>query len=95
MPGARCTRGLVCHATRRVHTSIQGSGEHPTFPAQWLYGLSRDLLGVPGFVVTVAREIVHGLDAGVGASGPRGFAVRAARFVLRASTSIASRFQRP
>ena len=22
-----------------AHTSIQGSGEHPTFPAQWLYGL--------------------------------------------------------
>jgi hypothetical protein len=40
MPDARCTRGLVCdvHKTK-VHTSIQGSGEHPTFPAQWLYGL--------------------------------------------------------
>jgi len=25
--------------------SIQGSGEHPTFPAQWLYGLCRDLPG--------------------------------------------------
>jgi hypothetical protein len=24
---------------RKLHTSIQGSGEHPTFPAQWLYGL--------------------------------------------------------
>jgi hypothetical protein len=24
---------------KRLHTSIQGSGEHPTFPAQWLYGL--------------------------------------------------------
>jgi len=22
-----------------LHMSIQGSGEHPTFPAQWLYGL--------------------------------------------------------
>src|SRR4051794_22116953 len=31
-----------------AHTSIQGSGEHPTFPAQWLYGLSRAHPGVSG-----------------------------------------------
>jgi hypothetical protein len=24
---------------KKLHMSIQGSGEHPTFPAQWLYGL--------------------------------------------------------
>ena len=30
-----------------MHTSILGSGEHPTFPAQWLYGLWRDLPGEP------------------------------------------------
>ena len=35
MPDARCTRGLVCKIVRKkLHTSIQGSGEHPTFPAQ-------------------------------------------------------------
>ncbi len=28
-----------------THTSIQGSGEHPTFPAQWFYGLCRALPG--------------------------------------------------
>ena len=40
MPDARCTRGLVCKMyEKNTHTSIQGSGEHPTFPAQWLYGL--------------------------------------------------------
>ena len=40
MPDARCTRGLVCEVVqKKLHTSIQGSGEHPTFPAQWLYGL--------------------------------------------------------
>jgi hypothetical protein len=27
----------VC--TKSARMSIQGSGEHPTFPAQWLYGL--------------------------------------------------------
>jgi hypothetical protein len=46
MPGARCTRGLVCQiAHRKAHTSIQGSGGSPTSPAQWLYGLLRALPG--------------------------------------------------
>jgi hypothetical protein len=27
------------NSAKKLHTSIQGSGEHPTFPAQWLYGL--------------------------------------------------------
>jgi hypothetical protein len=39
MPDARCTRGLVCKRQKKTHTSIQGSGGDPTFPAQWLYGL--------------------------------------------------------
>jgi hypothetical protein len=39
MPGARCTRGLVCKKVVKTHTSIQVSGGNPTFPAQWLYGL--------------------------------------------------------
>jgi hypothetical protein len=40
MPDARCTRGLVCKVHKgKAHTSIQGSGGNPTFPAQWLYGL--------------------------------------------------------
>ncbi len=32
-------RSRVRLCNKMVHTSIQGSGEHPTFPAQWLYGL--------------------------------------------------------
>ena len=33
MPGARCTRGLVCNcAQRNAHTSIQVSGEHSDIP---------------------------------------------------------------
>ena len=39
-PAVSCA---VC--TKKVHTSIQGSGEHPAFPAQWLYGLYRALPG--------------------------------------------------
>src|SRR6478735_5813458 len=33
-PAVSCA---VCTESARM--SIQGSGEHPTFPAQWLYGL--------------------------------------------------------
>ena len=34
-PAVSCAKSCV----KNTHTSIQGSGEHPTFPAQWLYGL--------------------------------------------------------
>ena len=32
-------RSHVRFVLKKLHMSIQGSGEHPTFPAQWLYGL--------------------------------------------------------
>jgi hypothetical protein len=33
MPGARCTRGLVCQLRKqKAHTSIQVSGEHTDIP---------------------------------------------------------------
>ena len=47
-------RSRVRFALSRLHTSIQGSGEHPTFPAQWLYGLCRDLPGDEFLVDSVA-----------------------------------------
>src|SRR6478672_9588591 len=44
-PGARCTRGLVCNCALRTRTrAYRSSGEHPAFPAQWLYGLLRALV---------------------------------------------------
>src|SRR6266705_3606120 len=43
MPDARCTRGPVCNGSEYAHTSIQGSGGNPTFPAQWLYGSTKRL----------------------------------------------------
>jgi hypothetical protein len=35
-----------------------GKPNIPAFPARWFYGFLRDLLGEPGFLATVAREIV-------------------------------------
>jgi hypothetical protein len=49
-------RSRVQKAERKSHTSIQGSGGNPTFPAQWLYGLLRALPGESGFVVSVVCE---------------------------------------
>ena len=34
MPGARCTRGLVCNMRIETHTSIQVQRNTPAFPAQ-------------------------------------------------------------
>ena len=46
MPDARCTRGLVCKTGNEKRTrAYRFSGGNPTFPAQWLYGLCRDLPG--------------------------------------------------
>src|SRR5688500_3232076 len=39
------TRSRVRFAQTKLHTSIQGSGNTPAFPAQWLYGLLRALPG--------------------------------------------------
>ena len=61
-----------------LHTSIQGSGEHPAFPAQWLYGLYEFAL-VTGFLATIIPEkrlLLKGLDASTGASDPNDFTVR-------------------
>ena len=77
---AKCT-------SKKPHTSIQGSGEHPTFPAQWLYGLSRARPGVSGFHAPVASRKPalrpgwafvppQNLTPTTEASGPHDFAVR-------------------
>ena len=46
MPGARCTRGLVCQEIAHWRTRAYRAAENtPTSPAQWLYGLLRALPG--------------------------------------------------
>ena len=59
MPDARCTRGLVRNMQGNAHTSIQDSGGDPTFPAQRLYGLYRDLPGESGLFASVAFGYDH------------------------------------
>src|SRR5437762_8535659 len=50
---AGCTlhpRSRVPKCVKKAHTSIQGSGNTPTSPAQWLYGLLRALPGGAGLL---------------------------------------------
>src|SRR4051812_28501936 len=50
---AGCTlhpRSRVPRIAHLAHTSIQGSGNTPTSPAQWLYGLYRALPGERAFL---------------------------------------------
>ena len=49
-------RSRVQICAKKAHTSIQGSGGNPTFPAQWLYGLYRAHPGVSGFLASVASR---------------------------------------
>src|SRR5712672_4585681 len=87
MPGARCTRGLVCTCSDRTHTSSNeytGIARHSR--TQWFYGLCRALPGdrallPPSFadrfcLSPVGPTQLRQLDASVGASGPHDFAVR-------------------
>ena len=49
-------RSRVRFAQTKLHTSIQGSGSIPAFPAQWLYGLLRALPGERLFCLRRRRE---------------------------------------
>jgi len=80
-------RSRVQCAQGSAHTSIQGSGEHPTFPAQWLYGLLRALPGRAGLVVTVAALMLPPaqLDASI-----RGVRTTRLRRTLKLRSSVAT-----
>ena|SRR5260370_29079703 len=59
MPGARCTRGLVCKAHKRKRTrAYRFSGDTPASPTQWFYGLCRALPGERIRLVTVAAGLM-------------------------------------
>jgi hypothetical protein len=90
-------RSRVQFAQTKVHTSIQGSGDTPAFPAQWLYGLLRALPGERLFCLRRQRDTAldpigsmrnRQLSASTAAPEPHDFAVRFRRVRL-------SRPQRP
>src|SRR6266849_10785135 len=87
MPGAQCTRSLVCNDSGRTHTSNNEYTETPGIPAR--NGFNGFLRALPGdraclppssanmFCLSpVGPTQLRELDASVGASGPHDFAVR-------------------
>ena len=85
MPGARCTRGLVCRncALRRTR-AYRAAEATPTSPAQWLYGLYRALPGGAGLLSpSLYGKLPAKLSASIAAPGPHDFAVRFGVFVRR------------
>jgi hypothetical protein len=69
-------RSRVRFALTKLHTSIQGSGNTPAFPAQWLYGLLRALPGERLFCLRRRRDTSRQLSASTAAPEPHDFAVR-------------------
>src|SRR5256885_10478812 len=71
-------RSRVRFAQTKLHTSIQGSGNTPAFPAQWLYGLLRALPGERLCCLRRPREAFAslGLNASTAAPEPHDFTVR-------------------
>jgi len=50
MPGARCTRSLVCEKQKHTSKVTTGSPVDPAFPARWFYGFLRALPGERAFL---------------------------------------------
>src|SRR5260370_40560902 len=89
MPGAQCTRSLVCEVVSarctRVFTAVAPKiTRHPR--TQWFYGLCRALPGDRAFLSpSLAKIASRKLDAGVEASGPHDFAVRKQSALVRSA----------
>src|SRR5215212_1034500 len=75
-------RSRVRFAQTKLHTSIQGSGSIPAFPAQWLYGLLRALPGERLFCLRRRADTSAQLNASTAAPEPHDFTVRVRRVRL-------------
>ena len=77
MPGARCTRGLVCQELRNWRTRAYRAAETLRHPLRNGFTAYIVLSPVSGLVVTVtSRKLPAKLSASVAAPGPHDFAVR-------------------
>ena len=79
MPGAQCTRSLVCEVVVKMHTSIHSgrTGNHPASPHAMVLTASFGLSPAIGlFCHRRLQRLNCKLDASVEASGPHDFSVR-------------------
>src|SRR5438477_6943287 len=83
MPGARCTRGLVCQKCAFRRTRAYRAAETLRHPLRNGFTAYFVLSPVSGLVVTVTPEKLasHELSASIAAPGPHDFAVRSCSFV--------------
>src|SRR6266403_1210116 len=92
MPGARCTRSLVCDKKQTHERSHHGhTGNHPAFPAQWFYGLLRALLGDQACLTPSPALLIAGLTPALGRQNDTTWPYASALFVNCAAASTASR----
>src|SRR5215207_4759579 len=97
MPGARCTRGLVCQKLRNWRTrAYRAAVNTPTSPAQWLYGLLRALPGGASLLSPSPprSELPRSFSPAYAAPEPHDLTVRSGYIRLWTAASIASRAQR-
>jgi hypothetical protein len=82
---------LLAKRKKTQARSPQVRRNHSGTPCAMALRLLRALLGVPGLLAPVAREIVRELIPSIGGTGPHGLTVRIDTHRLRANTSTASR----
>jgi hypothetical protein len=77
MPGARCTRGLVCKMhIKNAHTSIQVQRRQSDIPCAMVLRFPSRSPRRSGSFATVTCGTYRKLDTSVEMSGPHDFAVR-------------------
>jgi hypothetical protein len=97
MPGARCTRGLMCQSAQEWrHTSIQVSGEHTDIPCAMALRRTSCSPRWSGLVVTVAPERLVSRELFASIRGARTTRLGRTQQPIRLwnAASIASRAQR-
>src|SRR5438132_14306143 len=89
-------RSRVPKCVKMAHTSIQGSGNTPTSPAQWLYGLLRALPGGAGLLSPspLRSLLFKGLAPASRRQDHTTSPYAAEPFAVETAASIASRAQR-
>jgi hypothetical protein len=81
-PGGQCTRSLACRkkkAHERSHHRFTGTD--PAFPAQWFYGLLRDLPGDQALLSPSPARLLADLTPGLGRQNHTTWPYASASFV--------------
>src|SRR6476661_2757703 len=82
MPGAQCARSLGAERKKaHEHRHHGHTGNHPAFPAQWFYGLLRDLPGDQACLTPSSALLIADLTPASGRQNHTTWPYAAASFV--------------